>query len=104
MLGPTTLTIRSNLASALRHLRYQYKPRTLWIDAICINQEDYAERGDAVCHMGTIYKLANRVVVWFGPEERNSEIALDTLRYLGEQVEISSDGWRLNPPGCDQIT
>ena len=33
-----TLTIRQNLAQALRYLRYERMSRTLWIDAICINQ------------------------------------------------------------------
>jgi len=33
-----------NLASALRHLRYQDKPRTLWVDAGYINQRGDVEK------------------------------------------------------------
>jgi hypothetical protein len=39
-----TLAVTRNLATALRHLRYNDRSRTLWIDAICINQLDIAER------------------------------------------------------------
>ncbi|KAF7914568.1 uncharacterized protein EAF01_000974 [Botrytis porri] len=36
--------VTTNLESALRYLRYRDLPRVLWIDAICINQEDIPER------------------------------------------------------------
>jgi len=39
------LAITPNLADALRRLRYPYPPRILWIDIICINQLDNAEKG-----------------------------------------------------------
>ncbi|EON70018.1 hypothetical protein W97_09284 [Coniosporium apollinis CBS 100218] len=86
--GPITATIQigQNLASALRHLRYQAEARVLWIDAMCINQEDIAERNEQVQRMATIYRLAYRVVVWLGPETGNSKLAISTLRYLGAQM------------------
>jgi len=34
------LPVTRNLEEALQHLRYVTLPRTLWIDAICVNQED----------------------------------------------------------------
>lgn len=42
---PCRLRIRANVASALRHLRYPDRQRTLWVDAISINQADILERG-----------------------------------------------------------
>jgi hypothetical protein len=38
-----TLELGPNLATALRYLRYIDKSRKLWIDAICINQQDNPE-------------------------------------------------------------
>jgi hypothetical protein len=32
-----------NFKSALQHLRLEEKPRTIWIDAICISQSDILE-------------------------------------------------------------
>ncbi|KAK4216295.1 heterokaryon incompatibility protein-domain-containing protein [Rhypophila decipiens] len=40
------LKITANLADAIRHLRLPDQPRTLWIDQICINQQDMAERSN----------------------------------------------------------
>jgi hypothetical protein len=66
---PTTthsLDIGQNLAAALRHLRYKDKPRTLWNDVICINQQDLNEKSEQVSRMASVYKMAYRVVVWLG--------------------------------------
>jgi hypothetical protein len=43
----------------------------LWIDAICINQEDVQERNEQVRLMDSIYKLAANVRVWFGRDGRS---------------------------------
>jgi hypothetical protein len=74
-----TFQIQENLASALRHLRYENKPRTLFVDAICINQEDIPERNNQVTRMADIYTLAHRVVVWWGPTSNNSKLGISTL-------------------------
>lgn len=60
--------IRESLWRALRCLRPDKEPRLLWVDALCINQEDTVERQNQVAKMGEIYNMARRVVVWVGPE------------------------------------
>ena len=65
-----------NLESALRHLRLSSIDRILWIDAICINQCDFEERGQQVLRMGKIYERALTVRVWLGPEEARSDEAM----------------------------
>lgn len=66
-----------SLEIALRYLRCQDTPRTLWIDAICINQADDPERSQQVGLMGNIYRSARRVTVWLGEEEGNEETGRD---------------------------
>jgi hypothetical protein len=56
----------NNLANALRRLRRRSGKRTLWVDAICINQADTAERSRQVALMGRIYSNAWYVNVWLG--------------------------------------
>lgn len=60
------LPVGRNLRSALLHLRDEEQPRTLWVDAICINQDDFDEKGRQVPLMGEIYRRATRAVVWLG--------------------------------------
>jgi hypothetical protein len=94
------LLVTKNLALALRHLRSTMTPRTLWIDAICINQEDIKERNTQVKRMASIYSLAHRVVVWLGLGSPSSSLAMSTLEYLGEQIEISHQGNVIHTPGA----
>ena len=58
--------VTKNLAAALRRLRRGVEPRWLWIDAICIDQNNATERGQQVAIMGEIYKRANVVLIWLG--------------------------------------
>lgn len=53
--------ITSNLHEALVNLRRPDRKRTLWVDAICINQRDYADRNQQLRLMGQIYRKANKV-------------------------------------------
>jgi hypothetical protein len=41
----------------------------LWIDAVCINQENLEEKGSQLILMGQIYKSAARVVAWLDYED-----------------------------------
>lgn len=56
------LTITKNLEAALLRLRHKSKPRVLWIDAICVNQQDLVERSQQVKRMADVYTLAVRVI------------------------------------------
>lgn len=100
---PAWLKIRRNLAIAMRHLRYPDRPRTLWVDAICINQADVEERGRQVKRMSRIYPLSENVLIWLGPESGDSKHALETLEYFSQQVEyVVSHRWGDAPNAQEQ--
>lgn len=63
----TPLSIKPNLETALRELSKGKVERLLWIDAICINQNDTNERNAQVRMMSSIYRSAARVIIWIGP-------------------------------------
>jgi hypothetical protein len=86
------LAISRNLFIALQHLRLANKPRLLWIDAICINQDDVAERSEQVNKMASIYGSAQLVILWLGEEAHESLLAIETLRALGNGVDVSNVG------------
>lgn len=58
--------ITDNLYNALRRLRRRFLSRTLWVDAVCINQADIEERNHEVSIMGHVYRSARQVCVWLG--------------------------------------
>lgn len=62
---------------------------SLWIDAVCINQEDIPERNDQVQMMGSIYRCAKRTISWLGPDDGGSEIAVKILRDIFPRVNDS---------------
>lgn len=66
------LEVTSNLHAALLHLRNTADAATtpIWIDAICINQQDVDERNSQVAIMRDIYAQAERVHIWLG--DRNA--------------------------------
>jgi len=94
--------IGEDLAEALRFLRRSDDSRTLWIDALCINQQDAVERSEQMELMPTIYKQATVVIAWLGPPSISSDIGLSKLQYLGEQVEITRQSSRLPSPQCKE--
>lgn len=102
--SPTISSLRlgGNLACALRHLRYPQKARTLWIDAICINQSNLEEREEQVARMSSIYQNASRVVVWLGSGSEESDLAMCKLAYLGKQVLLTKDNWLICPPNAEK--
>lgn len=76
---PANFPVRENLHSALKQLRYADRPRMLWIDAICINQDDNEEKNSQVSHMSRIYAGADNVCVWLGDEKEESNIAMQFI-------------------------
>ncbi|KAI0106694.1 HET-domain-containing protein [Daldinia grandis] len=75
------LVITASLYTVLHHFRSPSEKRSLWADAICINQDDSNERGSQVSRMKDIYSKADRVLIWLGEErdesDRGMAVALD---------------------------
>jgi len=92
------IRVGCNLAVALQHLRYEDKPRRLWIDAISIDQQNAPERANQVRHISQVYRWAWRVIIWLGPATKSSRCAISTLAHIGNQLEISSDHIRYRSP------
>ncbi|KAK4863708.1 hypothetical protein LT330_002486 [Penicillium expansum] len=82
-----TLEIGPNLRLALFNLRLPDKPRTLWVDAICIRQDCTNERNKQVAFMDEIYRRARRTVVWLCDEVKGeTSAAISMLEALAEDA------------------
>ncbi|KAK9418255.1 putative Heterokaryon incompatibility domain-containing protein [Seiridium unicorne] len=57
------LTITENLDTALRRLRDYRDPIELWVDAVCIDQQDEEEKFEQIRFMDQIYQNAATVLV-----------------------------------------
>ena len=83
--------ITQNLDSALRHLRHKNRERVLWVDAICLDQNDVEEKNRVVPEMHIIYGSAKRVLAWVGDAHTSTATAVDLVKRLIEtRNEISS--------------
>jgi len=68
-----------HLYSCSQNLQHQ---GYIWIDAICINQEDPHERSQQVNLMAEIYQTATGVVIWLGEEDESTAPAFELFRAL----------------------
>lgn len=89
-----SFTIRPNLHSALLALRYVSLQRTLWVDAICINQDDATEKEHQVGLMRKIYQRASNVTIWLSTYNDEIGEAFAFIRQLqGSNAVVDvSDG------------
>jgi hypothetical protein len=67
----------------------------LFVDAICINQRDYAERNRQLLLMKHIYQTATQVRVWIGRETETIDLAKSMLAKLGKVGRRANRGVRL---------
>jgi hypothetical protein len=70
--------VTDNLFYALRRLRKRSRVRRIWIDALCINQQNNREKSAQVVLMAKIYESARFVNVWLGETPKPTT----RLRYL----------------------
>jgi hypothetical protein len=94
----------------LEHLRLQNRP--LWIDAICIDQQNADEKATQIPLMRQIYTDATFVVVWLGASNpsiytfmvdfpRVSDLARSwTIKFVTIDTNWRGEGW---PPDGDEF-
>ena len=76
------LYVTQILYDALRTLRRATASRLLWIDQLCINQEDVTERSCQVRLMRLIYNRADLVIAWLGPEDEYTAAAFQLVQTM----------------------
>ncbi|KAF2829613.1 HET-domain-containing protein [Ophiobolus disseminans] len=94
------LPVRENLLHALSQLRH-IVDTPIWIDAMCINQSDEIEKLAQIQMMTEIYRGAQEVLIWLGPETLDTKIAVTQLRditaMLKAQKVWSPDAGKILP-------
>lgn len=82
------MPIGGELQSALRRLRLLDRPRVLWIDALCIDQNNLEERAKHVQQMARIYAGAEKVLVWLGEPWGVDSRAFEVISTLLEKLPL----------------
>jgi hypothetical protein len=105
LVNSQTYYVHHNLHSALPYLTTRRKremhQRPMWIDAICINQNDKKEVAEQVALMHQVYQGARRLWVWLGLCKAQAEIPkaillLDKINCAGTILSESSSQRILN--------
>ena len=81
LINGQSFTVRQNLYAFLCHARKYYAGKPLWIDALCINQDDIGEKNRQVKMMSKIYSETKEVLVWLGPR----------VEYVGHAIRRMQD-------------
>ncbi|KAK1780216.1 heterokaryon incompatibility protein-domain-containing protein [Copromyces sp. CBS 386.78] len=107
----TPFPISASLLRAMRRLRFPDRIRTLWIDAVCINQADHVEKTQQVNLMRRIYASCSQCNIWLGyprdvgVSEEDAQAAFDTIAWItaaGEAMDANFSGIDApipSPPG-----
>jgi hypothetical protein len=83
------LLIRPNLHEALRQLRRasQDKYLFIWVDALCINQNDEVEKQEQVLKMAQIYRNAASVCIWLGSDVSDNNVSDMAMKFIPEATQ-----------------
>ncbi|KAH7220283.1 heterokaryon incompatibility protein-domain-containing protein [Fusarium oxysporum] len=79
LVNGTVFKVRPNLHAALRAFRQPHEAKLIWVDAVCINQQDQGERNRQVLQMNQIYSQAQVVDVWLGTANTTSDAGVAFL-------------------------
>lgn len=108
--------VTSRALEALKDLRraeFQDVTRTecqyIWIDSLCIDQNNKKEKAEEIPKMLTIYSKAERVVIWLGKDEHTIKVLLHDLEHragaaLEEQFNSLMKGSPAEPLGDERYT
>ncbi|PIA99266.1 hypothetical protein CB0940_02542 [Cercospora beticola] len=86
------VAITQNLFEGLIRIRRKRGVVRIWVDALCIDQNDIQEKGSQVAQMYQIYQNAEETLVWLGEDPLNDGSPVEdndaVLRAIGRLQDI----------------
>jgi hypothetical protein len=99
LLDDCSVDVTRNLYDAIMALRILKGPIIIWIDFLCIDQQNYTEKEQQVQLMSKIYKHAQQVIGWLGDHDNDSHLVFNLFVLLGrvsdEHNRQTDLEWRL---------
>lgn len=100
--------VTKNCEMAIRRLRHPKKERRVWIDAVCIDQDNAQERTHQIAQMSSIFTSARRVIAYTGEGTDQTDMLFDWLNGLdapelnvpliGSLDDLAHPGVRIKEP------
>jgi len=85
--GGARMEIIRNLYDALYQFREHDIFGPLWVDALCIDQQNLHERGTQVAMMSDIYANAQQVLIWLGKEDEGTKETACLMSTFAEALD-----------------
>lgn len=101
LVNGTPLAVTRSAFEVLHALRSCYRPTTLWIDYICIDQSSQKDKMEQLPLMPTIFQNATHVTVWLGRSKTaHLAIALINRLFIYNRLGnvLSNNGYRYEIP------
>jgi hypothetical protein len=92
ILGQFHMPINGSAASALRWFARERPNTYVWIDQLCISQDDLEEKSRQILLMGSIFSGAEQVVAWIGEATESSDMAMRHAQDFYTAVD-NEGGW-----------
>lgn len=87
------MTVTDNLYHLLLRIRHPENMRRLWIDQICIDQDNNPEKLEEktaqVGMMAEVYSAADNVLIWLGEEGSETATAFGMMEWMAATLEMS---------------
>ncbi|KAJ4129457.1 hypothetical protein NW765_016330 [Fusarium oxysporum] len=91
-IGGQIYEVSCTVEQVLRQLLVEDTDTFAWVDQVCINQQDNAEKSDQVQQMKSIYSEARLVIAWLGPAADDSDMLLKHIEKIGEAIWADDHG------------
>jgi hypothetical protein len=93
-----TYHVTQNCHAALQRLRNTDRS-CVWVDAVCINQEDDQEKSAQIPLMREIYSMAEEVIIWLGKsksdwkpsDDMDEDLAFELIKQLSRFGQVIED-------------
>jgi hypothetical protein len=86
--GGSNLRVIENVRAGLPYLIKCAKTQFLWIDGICVNQDDHDEKAVQIPLMQEIYTKCQECLIWLGESTPEAELAIDAIPRITHQLKL----------------
>lgn len=93
-LDEIALSVPASAEAAVRRMQDRHTVRTVWIDSICINQNDLGEKSDQIKIMGDVYACSICNLIWLGESDESTATAMRSLEAIYGEILSSTDSLR----------